>query len=274
MSYKSILVNLDIDGPVAPLVKLGIDLAARFDAKLIGFCAADAPMPTMMAPEGATIGIEILQQQRGDIGNRFKELRAEFDALAAQAGTSEWRESVNNPTRALVQQARIADLIVTGAPQGAATGDAYRVADPGSVVLHAGRPVLVAASGAEHVAANNAVIAWKDTREARRAVADAVPLLASANEVIVVTVDSDPDDWTHTSVADVTAYLGRHGIRARTEVIKAKDEGGKLLEFAASVHADLLVSGAYGHSRLREWVLGGVTRSLLDEILITRFMAG
>jgi nucleotide-binding universal stress UspA family protein len=272
MSYKSILVNLDIDGPVASLVRLAIDLAARFNARLIGFAAADAPLP-IAVPESGAIAVEAWERQRKDIERRFAELRAETERLAAGSVEAEWRDALDSPTRALAKAASLADLIVTGATRGASTGDIYRAADPGSVVLQTGRPVLVAAGGAERVTAKKAVVAWKDTRESRRAVADAVPLLRLAEEVTVVTVDREPDQSAKAGVVDVASFLARHGIRARTEVIKAKDEGEKLVGFITSSHADLIVSGAYGHSRVREWVLGGVTRSLLDEVRLNRFMA-
>ncbi|MEQ1955041.1 universal stress protein [Mesorhizobium sp. CN2-181] len=88
-----------------------------------------------------------------------------------------------------------------------------------------------------------------------------------------MTVDRDPDDGIHAGVADVAAFLERHGVKARAEVIAAKDESGTLAEFVTSSRADLIVSGAYGHSRLREWAFGGVTRSLLDEARFSRFMS-
>jgi nucleotide-binding universal stress UspA family protein len=133
--------------------------------------------------------------------------------------------------------------------------------------------VLVVATDAEDLALKKVIVAWKDTREARRAVADAVPVLKRAGEVIVVSVDREADTWLKESVADVAALLAGHGVTAKTEVLKAKDEVGKLAEFVGAAKPDLVVSGAYGHSRLREWAFGGVTRSLLDNPGINRFMA-
>ena len=271
MSYKSILVNLDVDGPVVPLLKLAVDLAARFEARLIGFSAADARLP-IIGPENGAIAAEVWAQERDDIDRRLKELHAEFDSVAASSPDAEWRQMTGDPTRSLATAARLADLVVTAARNGASTGDAYRFADPGSLVLQAGRPVLVAAEGAAHLPAKKVVIAWKDAREARRAVADAVPLLLSADEVTVVTVDSDARE-DRAGVADVAAFLLRHGIKVRTEAVTAKDEMARLGEFISACQADLVVSGAFGHSRLREWVFGGVTRSLLDETGLNRFMA-
>ena len=272
MSYKTILVNIDIDGPVVPVVGLATGLAARFDAKLVGFCAADAPLP-MAGPDGAGLAAEVWQQLREDVERRHKELHAEFNRIVAGSVETEWRQALDSPTRALATASRLADLVVMSAPRGASTGNAYRAADPGSVVLQAGRPILVAGESAGQALAKTVVIAWKDTREARRAVADAVPLLLSASEVIVVTVDPAPDDWIAAGIADVAEFLIRHGIKPRTEVVEATNEGEKLSEFVASCHADLIVSGAYGHSRLREWVFGGVTRSLLDQVGLNRFMS-
>jgi nucleotide-binding universal stress UspA family protein len=272
MNYRSILVNLDIDEPVAPLVEFAVDFAARFKARLIGFSAADARLP-FAGPEGGAIAAEVWEQEKKEIEHRLKEVRGMFENLAANKVKTEWREIVGDPTRSLAETARLADLIVTAARRGASSGDAYRAIDPGTLALQAGRPVLIAANGADHLITKKAVIAWKDTREARRAVADAVPLLQSAEDVTVVTVDRDPDDAVWESVSDVVSYLKHHRIRTRSEVFAAKDENERLGEFITGRKPDLVVSGAYGHSRLREWAFGGVTRYLLDEIGINRLMA-
>ena len=273
MSYKSILVNLDIDGPVVPLIKFAVDLASRFKAQLVGFSAADAPLP-IAVPESGAIAAEVWERQRQDIERRFGELNREVEKLAGNSVEVEWRDSLDSPTRSLAVMARLADLIVTGSARGASTGDIYRAVDPGSVVLQTGRPVLVAANGAQHAPGKKAVVAWKDTREARRAVADAVPLLSLTKEVVVVTAERELNRWVKAGVADVVSYLACHGIKARSELIETSDESGRLVEFVTSAGADLVVSGAYGHSRMREWVFGGVTRSLLDQAGLNRFMAG
>jgi nucleotide-binding universal stress UspA family protein len=117
------------------------------------------------------------------------------------------------------------------------------------------------------------VIAWKNTREARRAVADAVPMLRKATEVALVTIDAEPDDWVRGGVRNIASFLSAHGIAARTEILKDRDETGALTRFLGAFRADLVVSGAYGHSRVREWAFGGMTRSLLDQTGISRLMA-
>ncbi|TGQ64713.1 universal stress protein [Mesorhizobium sp. M00.F.Ca.ET.186.01.1.1] len=269
MSYKSIIVNLAIDAPPAPIVRVGIELAERFGARLVGLAAADVP-PLVATSDGMVYEGEIMQIQRREIEKRLAELRAEFERLVPASISSEWGQAVCSPTRFLSVSARAADLVVTAGSSGE---NVFRAVDIGSLALGAGRPVLVTADNVEHVPARTVLIAWKDTREARRAIADAVPFLAKANEVVVATMDTDRDETIRDSLADVAVFLKHHGIKARTELIAGEADGERLLTFARSIHADLIVSGAYGHSRLREWAFGGITRTLVEESGIGRFMS-
>ena len=272
MTYRSILVNLDIDGPVVTLIKLATDLASRFDARLIGCSAADVTPPIIVA-EGMALGIDIRSHEREDIETRLAEVRAEFERLAGASVKVEWRGGVANPTRFLAEEARAADLVLTCSSEGASSRNAYRSVNVGRLILDAGRPVIVAANDAERGLATKILVAWKDTREARRALADALPLLSQAQEVVVATVDAEADIVTKGGLADVAAFLAYHGVKARIELIAEAGDGDKLADIARSMDSDLIVSGAYGHSRLREWVFGGVTRSLLDEVGLNRLMA-
>ncbi|WP_136619683.1 MULTISPECIES: universal stress protein [Mesorhizobium] len=269
MSYKSIIVNLAIDAPPAPIVKVGIELAERFGAHLIGLAAADVP-PLVATGDGMVYEGEVMQMQRTEIEKRLAELRAEFERLVPASITSEWGQAVCSPTRFLSASARAADLVVVGSEKGE---NVFRAVDIGSLALGAGRPVLVTAGNAEHILAKTVLVAWKDTREARRAVADALPFLAKANEVVVATIDTNRDESIRDSLDDIAVFLEHHGIKARTELIAGEADGERLLTFARSIHADLIVSGAYGHCRLREWAFGGVTRTLMEESSINRFMS-
>lgn len=268
MSYKSIVVNLAVDADPAPIVKLAAGLAGRFGAHLIGVAAADVP-PLVSTGEGLVYEGEVMQIQRTEIEKRLAELRGAFETLVPSAVSSEWMQQVCSPTRVLSTAARACDLIVTGADEGE---NVFRAVDIGSLALGSGRPVFVAATNFEHVLAKTVLVAWKDTREARRAVADALPFLSQADQVVVATIDSDPDG-VRDSLADVAVYLEHHGILARTEILGGEENGERLLAFAHSIHADLIVSGAYGHSRLREWAFGGVTRTLVRENGINRLMS-
>ena len=272
MSYRTILVNLNIDGPVARLMDFSINVATRFNSHLIGFTAAGVVVPTT-ARQGILIDGETVRRDREEIELRMKELRREFESLAGTHVSHEWRDAVVNPTPLLVEMARVADLIITGSDEAMALGHPERCINLGDVVLQAGRPVLVAAKDAKRIFANTALIAWKDTREARRAVVDALPLLCQANEVVVATVARDADTLTQESIVDVVAFLHRHGVKALSKIVEDKHESEGLLGFARQVGAELVVSGAYGHSRVRELVFGGVTRSLLAEGGFSRFLS-
>ncbi|WP_202306040.1 universal stress protein [Mesorhizobium sp. L-8-10] len=273
MTYKSILLSLDIDGHFIPLIKLAIDLAKRFDARLIGFSAADIHLPLASA-EGMAFDGEIMVRQRENIERRLDELRKEFEELAGAAAVDmEWRGAVGNPTRLLIDAARAADLVVTGSPEGASVRNVHRSIDLGSLVLQAGRPMLVASNGQEHFLVNRVIVAWKETREARRAVADAIPFLQKAKEVRLITIDKDATDETWNGLTDVVAFLSHHGVKAAADVFPEKPDGQAIADLAKVMGADLIISGAYGHSRVREWVFGGATRSLLENDGLNRFMS-
>ncbi len=272
MSYRTILANFNIDGPTAPLMDFAINLAAQFKAHLIGICAADVTLP-MTAPEGVLTNGETMRLLREETEQRQKKIRREFESRAGTNVTHEWREAIANPTRFLLENARVADLIVTGCEDDTTLGHPDSYINLGNVVLQAGRPVLVAAKEVRSIFTNTAVIAWKDTRESRRAVMDALPLLSQANEVIVVTADRNADMLTQECLDDVCTFLHRHGIAARSEILTDKHEGDSLLSFIRHEEAEIVISGAYGHSRVRELVFGGVTRSLLAEEDFTRFLS-
>lgn len=268
MAYRSIIVNLDMDGINDPVLSFASDLATRFEARLIGFAAAMIP-PQIVSADGMVFDGQIIQLEREDIEKRLKELEKQFTKHAS----AEWRGDAGDPTQFLSELARAADLIVTAAPEERSFFNPYRSVDLGSLVLRAGRPVLLAMQNSERLATRTMLVAWKDTREARRAVSDAVPLLAMAEDVVVVALSQEADIKTRESLSDVASYLSRHDIKAHTEILKHQDEPEILVEFARSVRADLVVAGGYGHSRLREWVFGGMTRSLLSENRLNRFMS-
>ncbi len=272
MSYRSILVNLDIDRPTEPITHAAIDLASRSSARLIGLCAAEAPMPMIM-PATGYIATEAWQQMRKNIEERIEKVRAEFHRLTTGTIETEWRGEVTPPTEAVVEAARAVDLVLMAAADGASSGDTYRTADPAAVVLGAGRPVLIVGGDKNEIPTGKIVVGWKDTREARRAVTDALPLLSVAYEVMVVSVTSEPGSVQKQSLDDVVSHLAQHNVKARPHMIKSADETIGFLQFIDESKADLIVTGAYGHSRLREWAFGGITRFLLDETGRNRFMS-
>ncbi len=146
------------------------------------------------------------------------------------------------------------------------------------LALSSGRPVLVIPTGgASGVIGENVVVAWNAKREAVRAVSDAMPLLESAKRVSVVTINSDADDPENAGIpaADIGLHLARHGIETQTKSLYGAPAaiGELLLDTAHGEGADLLVMGAYGHARLREILLGGVTAHVLTNTYIATLLA-
>jgi nucleotide-binding universal stress UspA family protein len=167
----------------------------------------------------------------------------------------------------VAEQMRAADLLVTAAQEGSSLFDRSRYVNVGDLVLRAGKPVLIGAESEDKVDLRTVVVGWKNTREARRAVQDALPLLRLAERVVVVEIaaaEDLPDARTRTE--DVAGWLTGHGIAASARAVTAAAGDAQQLRNIASdleLDAGLVVGGAYGHTRLREWVLGGVTRDLL-----------
>jgi nucleotide-binding universal stress UspA family protein len=274
MRPNSIIVQLDIDAQAQPLIAFSLGLAEYLDADLIGFCAAE-PMLIIPGDIDGSASVEAMRVQVDAINGQLKTLEAEFKGLCKDRAVASWCGTIGNPTQLLAVHARAADLVVTSAPRTGTARDSRRTVDLGSLVLTAGRPVFVAAEPLTPFKADRVLVAWKDTREARRAVSDALPLLTKASEVVVATIEEDGRAAARDGVADVTQYLIKHGVHARPQLVDAggADAGDALAQLASDLQADLVVSGGYGHSRLREWAFGGVTRSLLQEGSVNRFFS-
>ncbi len=188
--------------------------------------------------------------------------KALFEREAGGIAARSWHAGLGSPSAFLAEQARGADLVLVGR-QGPADGDPGPLGvSAGIVLMEAGRPVLAVPPGLERLDARRVVVAWKDTREARRAVRDALPFLAGAERVHVVAVGAEA---RRGGAEGVVAYLSAHGIAATAHLLSGETLGAadSLLGFAALEEADLIVMGAYGHSRLREWAFGGATRDIL-----------
>ena len=199
---------------------------------------------------------------------RLSELEAEFrNAIGKRATSVEWRSAQALSGPYLLQQSRAADLLVVGA-RSEAIVDIGIAADPGDLLMQAGRPLIVVPPMVKWLDLRSVLVAWKDVREARRAVFDALPLLAAAKDVTIAAIPEKQGERADVlaQVADVAAWLRGHGIVAST-VVPDKVTGAidQLDKIAADIDAGAVIAGAYGHSRLREWVLGGVTRHLATE---------
>lgn len=304
MAIKDIIVHQGPDSRSEARLDVAMALAKAHDARVIGvFMKVDPGDPEywwMAFGEGATAEwLSTLESIGG-------EAEQAFETKLASAGVGgEWRVVDGNPTDAMVACARYGDVTVIG--QADPDAPAYDSAMPDRVVLGAGGPVVVVPyAGRFETIGRRVMIAWNGEREAARAVRDAMPILEQAETVLVYGIN--PADDRHLAGADVCAHLARHGVRAEarhtvlgpeTEAVSSAlttvggfgfqqrgrwaqtqhppvdeaDAGNALLSAVADSAADLLVMGAYGHSRVRELVLGGVTREILRTMTVPVLMS-
>src|SRR6516165_5060804 len=171
---------------------------------------------------------------------------------------------LNCRMRLVSREARVADLIIVGARH--TGGNMQDLADPGVILLRAGRPVLVVPDTVAPLQLRRVVVAWKDTRECRRAVRDALPFLQRAKEVLLVGIgEGEAEANAKRNLSDAAGYLLRHRVAAVHDVWRQArgPVAAELLRLVQDEGADLIVAGGYGHSRLGEWIFGGVTHELL-----------
>ena len=264
MSYATLMVNLAPGRQNAGLLKVTAELAERFGAGVVGIAARQ---PLQMVYGDGYVAGDAYQQDRDDTTQELRATEAEFRAaLQGRVAFMEWRsaEVFAYLGDYLAREARCADLVLTSANTGDLF-DASRAVHTGDLILQTGRPVLVVPSAATTLALDHVLIGWKDTREARRAVSDALPMLKKATKVSVVEIAAK-DDLTAAGrqVHDVLGWLRHHGIEATGSAqLSTGDDATALYAIGQDTGIDVVVAGAYGHSRLREWVLGGVTRDLL-----------
>ena len=271
MEIRNIVVGLSIDDVDPALIGFAVDLAGKHGASLTGFTAAEPPVVATMG--AGDVAASLYTEQLREIETSIGAARDRFAELVPAGVKQGWTGSVQQPALGLVEAARKADLIVIGSP-GAQQDDGNRSIDLGTLLLSAGRPVLIAAAGAPRLKAETIIVAWKDTKEARRAIVDALPLLQAAKDVQVVVISEGNLAVERDSMLDAVAWLESHAVKSRGDVLPNRGSAAQsILDAALAAGADLIVSGAYGHSRLREWLVGGMTRDLLAAPGIHRFLS-
>ena len=260
MTFSSIMVHLDLEHANDACLRIAFALADAFNAKLIGIAAATGQASYY---KDETITQAPLRELYSDITKRLAQAEDRFRSVSSPR-TIEWRSAIAPPAEYVSREARAADLLVIGAQRNGLVSNLAGSLDPGDLVMQIGRPILVVPPQVKSLGLKLAMVCWKDTREARRAVSDALPLLQKMQEVVVVEVIQDESTRVaaHSRVDDVIAWLKGHGIEAFARVFhcpEREDPMEKLFQYGS----DVIVAGAYGHTRLREWVFGGFTRDLL-----------
>jgi nucleotide-binding universal stress UspA family protein len=280
MTYKTILVHCNDLRRIARVTGAAVEIADRFGAHLTGLSVSP---PVHLIPAGmpGTPDVIVVDAQAKAYRQGNPQLREAFFAAASSASKAiaEWREQ--DADRAsladiVLASARAADLIVVAQKDSAWSESSHLDVDD-ALILGSGRPVLVIPNdGLCSAAARRVLVAWNQSREATRAVFDALPLLQQAEDVAVVTFA--PEDSalpSHVAEPHICTALTRHGVKCRNTVINTNhaDVGRLLSQQVISHRADLLVMGCYGHSRLREFVLGGASRHQLRHMLIPVLMS-
>jgi len=265
MTIANVMVYVDVAQQAEGQVRVARSLAARFDAALTGVSAL-AVKPSFVA-EGVIIEettADDLKKMKADMAEKAAWFQ---EVVGLTKERIEWRWDLEYPVVFLANEARSADLVVVKNTR-QQRDDPYRLLNPAEAVLRMGRPTMLVPEHVHDLQADRIVVGWKDAREARLAVRDALPLLRKAAQVTIVEIcASSEQEEARIRVRDVVRYLGRHGVKCEMDfrVHLAEPAAFPLIRMAKDLEADLIVTGAYGHSRLGEWFFGGVTRSLLDE---------
>ena len=287
MTYKTVLLHIDDSAGRAARIDAAASIAQACGGHLTGVALTGVSrllyqnQPDLDADPNLSLHLSFLRE-------RATRALDGFEAQVRAAGVVSFEQRVLDDEAAggISLLARYADLVVISQYHAKDKSPSVMRDFPAYVLLHSGRPVLIVPYApplpllAPPAAARNVLISWNASKEASRAVSAALPLLQRAGQVHVAIFDAQVHAAEHGEQpgAELTHYLARHGVEARLHLldgggVRRGDIGEALLSQAADLSADLLVMGAYGHSRLRETILGGVTRTILQSMTIPVLMA-
>lgn len=279
MSYRTVLAVLSTEADVAPVVAAALRLGCGRDIHLIG-CHGEPSQFVVMAgpidvPDATTIAA---LYEEADA--RMRVVGDAFSALCTREGLSyEWRPvhtQGGDSAQSSVSSARIADIVMARQPDRAK--EDVTTPDFEALMFESGRPVLfLPADGALADPVANVLIAWDGSREAARAVQDAMPFLKAAKNVEIVIIDADRQANLTMPLpgSDIASSLARHDIHAAITTVgrEGRSTAEAIAAQVVATNADLLVMGAYTHQRIREWLFGGVTRAFLDKLPVATLMS-
>lgn len=277
MAYKTILTHFNDEQRFAGMIKTSVQLAGANGAHLVGMAVMP---PIIIVPGSEADAGAVIEDHRTQYKPQIDRMREGFAAAISEAGVSgEWLEldcENENPFgdvgTVAVQQARMADLVIASTVNPAWSLSGY-LDVPETLIMNSGRPVLLLPNPpVPALVGRRVLLAWNDSREAVRAAFDAMPVLSRADTVLVAQLGeaNRREGARENSAKGILAVLARHGVKG--EVLPAASGGGNigaaLLDLAKSNNADLMVMGCYGHSRLRELVLGGASRHVLQHVRV------
>ena len=263
--YSTLMVYLDPSADNTHLLQITATLAERFDAGVLGVSAS-----RLVGVDYDVGGIPggVVDVGHGELIETMEAAKEAALAILQRPGRQiEWRSILHpGPVEApVIRETRSADLVIASANYRGSLTRGTPYLNIGDLVMQSGRPVLIVPPATVELKARNVLVGWNDTRESRRAVSDALPWLQTADRVLVVQVARKKDiEQAGKGVADVVCWLNRHRVPAEGRTLPEQGRSALQLEAVAGTEGiDLIVAGAYGHSRFREWALGGVTRNLL-----------
>lgn len=265
MTYKTLMVHVELGRDNDQLLEVVAELAERFQSKVIGIAACQ-PIQIMYGDGGSVAAVvdEEYAAMEGLLGQAEAQFRAKLTPCVKSV---EWRGGITPCSLAdyISEQARSADLVISGPDLGFQLLDTSKRVNIGELALRLGRPLLIVPHGISSLPLNHACVGWKDTREARQAVVNALPMLQLAKEVTVLSVAHEGGiDMAKSAVCDVSNWLEGHSIKSRPVWAQTPDPKVDFLRAELlSRECDLLVAGAYGHARLTELVFGGATFDVL-----------
>jgi nucleotide-binding universal stress UspA family protein len=280
MAFKDLLVHVDRSVRCAARLDIAVRLAVPHGAHLTGLYVVPPPeRPAVTEAPAEGLPPETAPPTGPTAEEDAMEAENLFRGHTAHSGLAvDWRRAGGAVGESVCRHALSADFTVIGQtpPEDAAAPVFRDLAE--RLIFASGRPVLVVPyAGAFPAVGDQVVVAWNGGREAARAVNDALPILRRASRVIVLTVitEGTATAGSEESGAAIASHLGRHGVKVEAAQVVARDieAGDVILSRLADVAADLLVMGAYGHSRIREIVLGGVTRHILESMTVPVLMS-
>lgn len=266
MTYATIMVQLDLEYPSSSALRITCELASRFKSHVIGVAAG---LPDAVIRDGGLVAPSVLEYDDRNLNHALAGCEQRFRAaLHPLCNSVEWRCATAQPADFLAAEARAADLLIVGQTEPDSRAGAMGSFDIGDAVMKCRRPMLIVPPQMTSLAVNRILVAWKETAEARRAIAAALPLLRQARDVMIVEIIADETENFQATkrLSDIERWLLSHRIAASARVeLSGGDAGKQLGMLSADYNADIVLAGAYGHSRLREWAFGGVTRHLLEQ---------
>ena len=277
MSYQTILVQLDGTARDTERMNAAVRIGGETSAHLVGLHVIHPFYPALGNFGDPAVGVmaDMHRQYHEEAQQDAETIRANMEGAANAAGLPfEWRSVEGFAEDIVPVHARYADLCILGQDDPDASDPSAGRSLAIVTVMHAGRPVLVVPYvGSFESLGTNIMVGWNGSREAARAVQDALPLLKRARQVSVLSIN--PETRDHIAGADIAAALARHGVNTEAERTVSGDVavGELLLSEASDLGADMIVVGGYGRSRLRELILGGVSQTLMEAMTVPVFMS-